>query len=211
MAYSNSKSDCKSISSQKLLQERNRSKTQTETRKVSESDCKSLSPQNCSKKKKPIKKTPENKTKSLQIRLQNRFFREFLRQHKRWKTRTKKHEKLVSSFELCFLAGRNKMFFWGQKQKESREGYAGAFFSGQTQKGSSKGTHVPFHLATPFPITFHVDDFSAFHVAFRSSFFFHQNNLEIYFSRVNSIFLKKILFRGNFAKFFKSKIWKNKK
>jgi len=122
-------------------------------------------------KKKPIKKTPENKTKPLQIRLQIDSLENFSDNTSDEK-REQKHEKLVSSFELCFLAGRNKMFFWGQKQKESREGYAGAFFSGQTQKGSSKGTHVPFHLATPFPITIHVDDFSAVHVAFRSSFFF---------------------------------------
>jgi len=187
MAYSNSKSDCKSISPQKLLQQRNRSKTQTETRNVSESDCKSLlfQKQNRSKKHQKIKRNLSKSDCKIDS-LEN--FSDNTSDEKR----EQKHEKLVSSFELCFLAGRNKMFFWGQKQKESSEGYAGAFFSGQTQKGSSKGTHVPFHLETPFPITFHVDDFSAFHVAFRSSFFFHQNNLEIYFSRVNSIFLKKI-------------------
>lgn len=179
MAYSNSKSDCKSISSQKLLQERNRSKTQTETRKVSESDCKSLSPQNCSKKKKPIKKTPENKTKSLQIRLQNRFFREFLRQHKRWKTRTKTREAglLVRALLSC---GQKQNVFLGAETEGIEGGLRRCVFFGADTKGFKQGhacslplgNSVPHHnprrwlLCCPRGIQ----------IVF---FFFHQNNLEI--------------------------------
>ncbi len=113
-----------------------------------------------------------------------------------------------SSF--AFSRAETKCFFGGRNRRNRGRVTQVRFFSGQTQKGSSKGTHVPFHLETPFPITFHVDDFSSFHVSFRSSFFFSPKQFGNIFFWSKFDFLKKILFRGNFAKFFKSKIWKNK-